>query len=117
MTKDENQELEAGIIAKIRTKKKPNNVDDFLLLVDAARNKASKEMLSVYRALMRDLVKIEQLKQEQQSLADGLASKYGEYLANTDGVLGMLLSLQREVEQNAEIEKMIEREESSQAGD
>lgn len=115
MKKSEKQKLEASIIAKLRSKKKQSNVDEFLLLVDAAKTKASGEILKVYETLMGDLVKIELLKQEQQSLSAGLVAKYGDLLVKTDGFLSDLRVLQQEVDESVELAKMIELEDGSQA--
>lgn len=115
MKKNEKQKLEASIIAKLRSKKKQSNVDEFLLLVDAAKTKASDEILKVYKTLMEDLVQIELLKQEQQSLSAGLEAKYGVLLVKTDGFLSDLKELQQEADENVELAKMMALENGSQA--
>ena len=103
--KEQDQKLEAEIIAKIEGKKKQNNVDEFLLLVNAVRSEASKEILSVYNNLMKDLKEVELLKQKQKRLTAGLLSKYGELLTKTDGFLIDLVLLQQEKDKKVDSPK------------
>lgn len=110
MKKDSREELESKIISKMKNKKNPNNIDEFLLLVHSAKKEASKDVLKAYKILMSDLVKIEELKKEQKELADGLKIKYGKNLAEIDGILNELTKLRSIADEELELERQIEEE-------
>lgn len=106
MNENELNELEAQIIGKLKTKKKPNNAEIFLLLVHEAGQEASKDAVKAYEVLMKDLVQVESLKQEQQALLDGLNKKCSELFTANERLLPELLRLKERQAEDMVLEQM-----------